>query len=205
MHKHIVLGGIISLIEFVVLFDAVVDAFSHSQISRLRLRSDSFTSSSDQLPIQTQLSASSSSSDSSNKSLFEQAFGVQLQMPWDNNLDGDAKKSKSQHHEQQQRFQNNSSSSQRTSNPKTTSAANNTPRKKRKPRVPLYPSALQVNMTPDAEHSPKHSEEDIDNYMQSAMTAAKDMSINTDNSDLKQDGKMKTQPDKDKRVPKLGI
>lgn len=125
-------------------------------------------------------------------------------MPWDNNVDDDAKKSKSQHNEQQvQWFQN--SSSQQTSNPKTTSAVNNTHRKKRKPRVPLYPSALQVGITPDAEQSPKHSEEDIDNYVQSAMTAAKEMGINTDNIDQKQDGKRKKKPDKDKRNPKLGI
>ena len=200
----------IRLIEFVVLFDVVVDAFSHSQISRLRLRSDAFPST-DQIPIQTHFSASSSSSssssDSSNRSLFEQAFGVQLQMPWDNNVDGDdAKKSKSQHNEQQgQWFQNSSSSSQQTSIPKTTSATYNTPDKKRKPRVQLYPSALQVDITPDAEQSPKHSEEDIDNYVQSAMTAAKEMSINTNNSDQKQDKRIKKKPAKDKRTPKLGI
>jgi hypothetical protein len=124
----------------------------------------------------------SSSNNSNNKSLFEQAFGAKLQFPWDNN-DDDATKS-----------QNDEAA----------------PPKQRKPRVPRYPSALQVDiMTPEKQTSTRKSEEDIDSYVQSAITAAKEMSGNSNTSSkddaIKQNNFIEKEPDRGKRDPRLGI
>lgn len=124
----------------------------------------------------------SSSNNSNNKSLFEQAFGAKIQFPWDNN-DDDATKS-----------QNDEAA----------------PPKQRKPRVPRYPSALQVDiMTPEKQTSTRKSEEDIDSYVQSAITAAKEMSGNSNTSSkddaIKQNNFIEKEPDRGKRDPRLGI
>ncbi|KAL7433222.1 hypothetical protein ACHAXM_003461 [Skeletonema potamos] len=171
------------MISPVILFG--VNAFTNSPINLLR--SGTFTSSHDgatKLPMRMN---AGSSGNSNNKSLFEQAFGAKLQFPWDNNNDDptpSAKKSKSQNDE----------------------AA---PPKQRKPRVPRYPSALQVDLiTPDKEESSLKSEEDIDSYVQSAMTAAKEMSVNGDTSKddaIQQNNLLGKEPDRGKRVPRLGI
>jgi len=127
----------------------------------------------------------SSSNESNNKSLFEQAFGAKIQFPWnsDDNPAPSAKKS---------------------------DAVVAPPPKQRKPRVPRYPSALQVDMTPlpDTEKSARKSEKDIDGYVQSAMTAAQEMNANgssTSKDDVKQTNLLEKEPDRGKRDPRLGI
>eukprot|EP00986_Skeletonema_menzelii_P012037 scaffold6426_cov241-Skeletonema_menzelii.AAC.1 len=83
------------------------------------------------------------------------------------------------------------------------------PPKLRKPRVPRYPSALQVDMTPlpNTETSPRKSKEDIDSYVQSAITAAQEMNVNGSSSkdDVKQTNLLEKEPDRGKRDPRLGI
>ena len=126
---------------------------------------------------------SSSSNESSNKSLFEQAFGAKIQFPWDSNDDPTP------------------------SSAKMSDAV--APPKPRKPRVPRYPSALQVDMTPlpNTETSPRKSKEDIDSYVQSAITAAQEMNVNGSSSkdDVKQTNLLEKEQDSGKRDPRLGI
>ena len=127
----------------------------------------------------------SSNNESNNKSLFEQAFGAKIQFPWDSddNPAPSAKKSDD---------------------------AVAPPPKQRKPRVPRYPSALQVDMTPlpVTEKSARKSEKDIDDYVQSAMTAAQEMNANgssTSKDVVKQTNLLEKEPDRGKRDPRLGI
>lgn len=120
-----------------------------------------------------------SSSDSNNKTLFEQAFGTKIKFPWDSDDDP-------------------------TPSTKKSDNAVAAPPKQRKPRVPRYPSALQVaTSTPlqDTEKSSRESEKDIDSYVQSAITAAQEM-----NADVTQTNNLlEKQPDQGKRDPRLGI
>ena len=165
-----------------------VDAFSSAQINRLR--SDTFTSSSSNDGAnKIRMNASSSSSDSDNKSLFEQAFGAKLQFPWDDDDDPTLSTTKS-------------------NSPQNDVVA---PPKQRKPRVPRYHSALQVDLTPpvDTEKSQGKSDGDIDNYVQSAITAAKEMSVNGNTNKqevaIKQNNTSEKEPDRGNRDPRLGI
>eukprot|EP00984_Skeletonema_dohrnii_P010012 scaffold3867_cov115-Skeletonema_dohrnii-CCMP3373.AAC.12 len=169
------------LISFVILCG--IDAF---QISRPRSDITHTSSSyygSNKLSIRMN---ASSSNESNNKSLFEQAFGAKIQFPWDSSDDNPAPSAKK------------------------SDDAVAPPPKQRKPRVPRYPSALQVDMTPlpDTEKSARKSEKDIDGYVQSAMTAAQEMNANgssTSKDDVKQTNLLEKEPDRGKRDPRLGI
>eukprot|EP00985_Skeletonema_marinoi_P029334 scaffold27615_cov139-Skeletonema_marinoi.AAC.1 len=169
------------LISFVILIG--IDAFQISLPRSDITHTSSSCYGSNKLSIRMN---ASSSNESNNKSLFEQAFGAKIQFPWDNSDDNPAPSAKK-------------------------SDAVAPPPKQRKPRVPRYPSALQVDTTPplpDTEKSARKSEKDIDGYVQSAMTAAQEMNANgssTSKDDVKQTNLLEKEPDRGKRDPRLGI
>ena len=152
-----------------------VDAFQITPLRPNVIYKSSHHNGGNKLPIQ----MTARNSESNNKSLFEQAFGMKMQFPWESD--------------------DSPSSAQ-----KSDSAS---PPKQRKPRVPRYPTALQIPTEPPG--ASLKSGKGIDEYVQSAMTAAKEMNVNGNNS--KNDVKstegdfLEKEPDRGKRDPLLGI